>query len=226
MSYSYSWHGASRTPSKAKGTAANAHTPSRSSRRTGFLNITHYNAFTRSDGVTFSVGDAVEVYEGTEFAPAQVWLDPYKALHASSDFSSRRRSAGPSTSTSTAKRAGSSSGAAAECEESPDIHTPTNPNRKRAATAGPASGKGSIRSTKGKGKGKMAQREEENDDWIVDDGLQDSVKFGVIIDLFEDEMENMRVAIHWLARPRLLSFLFGEEAGREEELDASHPKEL
>jgi hypothetical protein len=147
--------------------------------------LTHYNAFTRSDGVVFRVGDAVQVWDGTDFAPSQIWLDPYKTYHDEST-QSRARNAG-----------------------------------KQAASGSKTSSK-----ARNKGKAKMAQREEENEDWIVNDGLEDPVKFGIVIDLFEDEQGNMKANIHWLARPRLLCYLFGQSAGTEEGLDESHPNEL
>lgn len=219
----YSWHGASRTPSKAaahqqqqRTTGANT-TPSRSSRRSGYTNLTHFNAFTRSDGVTFHVGDAVEVYEGVEFATAQVWLDPYRSYATESAQSLRRRGQGASG-PSTSRLSGSDSKGFATT------------STMTTTTAGGGSGSGAATATptrRGpKGKGRMAQRQEDDEDWIVDDGLGDSVKFGIIIDLFEDEAENMRASIHWLARPRLLSYLFGKEAGTEEGLDECHPQEL
>ena len=179
MSEAFAWHGASRTPSKAN--LSQAGTPSRSSRRSGFLNLTHYNGFKRSDGQIFQVGDAVEVWEGTEHATAQVWLDPY-------------RSYGARSSQSLARAGGSVEGKSA--------------------------------ASKRKGKAKMAQRQQEEDEWIADDGLDDSVKFGILVDLFEDETGNMRATLHWLARPRLLSYLFGQDASKEEGLNESHSKEL
>lgn len=188
--HTYAWRGSARTPSKSK-----AKTPSRSSRASGFLNLTHYNAFTRSDGLVFQVGDVVQVWEGTEYVPAQIWLDPYKSYGVRSEQSyaleagAAASSGGPSTSASSA--------------------TPS--KRKAASNA--------------KGKGRLAQRDLEDIEFFRD-GYDDSVKFGIIIDLFEDERENARAAVHWLARPRLLCMLFGLEGAKDEGLDQCHPKEL
>lgn len=190
--YSYSWHGTSRTPSKA---LSKPNTPSRSTRRSGYLNLTHYNAFTRSDGVKFEVGDVVQIWEGVEYTPAQVWLDPYRRFGGQSVQALRRQQAseGPEAGPSTARL------------------TP----RKRTGRAG-------------KGSANIAQRAQEDDteDWLPDDGLEDAVKFAVIIDLFEDEQENMRIAVHWLARPRLLCYFHGKEDSIEEGLNECHPREL
>ena len=209
--YSYAWRGAARTPGRAQQQAgaapgsASVTTPSRSTRRSGFLNLTHYNAFTRSDGAIFQVGDVVQVWDGTEFAPAQIWLDPYKSLGVQSAQSARREEEQHQRASMVAGTSASTSGAS-----------------RRSAPAGAAS----LRAKRaGKHHAALVQREQEQVE-LVDDGLDDSVKFGIIIDLFEDEEENMRAAIHWLARPRLLCLLFGNDGAREEGLDESHPKEL
>jgi len=189
--HSYSWRGAARTPSKSK-----ANTPSRSSRASGFLNLTHYNAFTRSDGLVFQVGDIVQVWEGTEYAPAQTWLDPYKSYGVRSEQSLLLEEA------------------AAGGEASTSASASNTPSKRKNAARSSA-----------KGKGKLAQRDLEDIEFFRD-GYDDSVKFGIIIDLFEDERENARAAVHWLARPRLLCMLFGLEGAKDEGLDECHPKEL
>lgn len=195
--YSYSWHGTARTPSKA---LSKPNTPSRSTRRSGYLNLTHYNAFTRSDGIKFEVGDVVQIWEGVDYTPAQVWLDPYRRFGGQSVQSLRRQQA--------REQEAAAAGPSTSRLNSTTIPTP----RKRAR----------------QGKGKIAQRAEEDDseDWMPDDGLEDSVKFAVIIDLFEDEQENMRVGVHWLARPRLLCFFHGKHDSVEEGLHQCHPREL
>lgn len=189
--HSYAWRGAARTPSKSK-----ANTPSRSSRASGFLNLTHYNAFTRSDGLVFQVGNIVQVWEGTDYVPAQIWLDPYKSYGVRSEQSLQLAAASGGESST------SSTGAVAA----------TN----KANPAGKA--------VKGK-KAKLAQRDLEDVEFFCD-GYDDGAKFGIIIDLFEDERENARAAVHWLARPRLLCMLFGLEGAKEEGLDECHPREL
>lgn len=211
VEYSYTWRGSARTPGRVQQQAgaapgsASATTPSRSTRRSGFLNLTHYNAFTRSDGDVFQVGDVVQVWDGTEFAPAQVWLDPYKSLGVQSAQSARREEEQQRRASTTASTSASTG----------------SPSRKTSAA-----GAASLRAKRaGKHHAALVQREQEQVE-LIDDGLDDSVKFGIIIDLFEDEEENMRVAIHWLARPRLLCLLFGNDGAREEGLDESHPKEL
>lgn len=195
QAYSYSWHGTSRTPSKA---LSKLNTPSRSTRRSGYVNLTHYNAFTRSDGIKFEVGDVVKIWEGIDYTPSQVWLDPYKRFGGQSVQSLRRAAA-----------------AARERDEpeaGPSTSRLTTPRKRQGRTS----------------KAHIAQRADEDDseDWIPDDGLEDTVKFAVIIDLFEDEQENMRVAIHWLARPRLLCYFHGKHDSVEEGLHQCHPQEL
>jgi hypothetical protein len=197
QAYSYSWHGTARTPSRALN---KPNTPSRSTRRSGYLNLTHYNAFTRSDGITFEVGDVIRVWEGVEFTPGQVWLDPYKRYGLQSEQAARRQQAAE----------------AAEPQAGPSSARLT--PRKRAVKTG-------------KQASRIAQRrlEEEDDgseDWMPDDGMEDTAKFAIIIDLFEDEQDNMRVAVHWLARPRLLCYFHGKEDSMEESLHTCHPREL
>lgn len=191
QAYSYSWHGTSRTPSKA---LSKPNTPSRSTRRSGYLNLTHYNAFTRSDGIKFEVGDVVRIWDGVEHTPAQVWLDPYKRFGGQSVQSARRQQA-------------------AEGPEAGPSSQRLTPRKKGRSGKGPAN---------------IAQRAQEDDseDWMPDDGLEDAVKFAVIIDLFEDEQENMRIAVHWLARPRLLCFFHGKDDSVDEGLNKCHPREL
>jgi hypothetical protein len=163
--------------------------------------LTHYNAFTRSDGLVFQVGDVVQVWEGAEYAPAQIWLDPYKSFGVRSEQSIQLEEE---------QRAGTSGGGA-----STSASAVANASSKKRTT---------VRST-AKGKGKLAQRDLEDIEFFKD-RYDDSVKFGIIIDLFEDERENARAAIHWLARPRLLCMLFGLEGAKDEGLDECHPKEL
>lgn len=152
----------------------------------------------------------MQVWEGFDFSHAQFWLDPYRSYGTESRFNYERRVGQPEASTSTAASSSHNSIANSKAKDA-SSHKPTSPRKN---------------SKKNACKGKMAQREEEEDDWIVDDGLEDSTKFGIIADLFEDEKGNMRVAIHWLARPRLLCYAFGKTAGVEAGLDDTHRREL
>ena len=70
----------------------------------------------------------------------------------------------------------------------------------------------SSKSTKSRGKGKRKMKMEgevkeapvEDARATIDDGLEFGAMVGVIIDLFDDEENDMRVKVHWLIRPLYL----------------------
>lgn len=139
------------------------------------------------------------------YTHSQFWLDPYGSYGTESRMQYERRVGAPiaSTSGSTSTISGSAQQCAASRGTSP---------RKAGSRRG--------------AKGKVAQREQHEDDWIPDDGLEDAAKFGIIADMYDDEKGKMRIVVHWLARPRLLAYAFGPTLGKEEGLDELDPREL